>query len=122
MDNFFCTECGWHSEENPEERGWDHCPNCLCARHEIDEYGDDCGGTLEPVSIWVKSSGEWQIIQRCRLCGGMSATPYHDDDNRPLVLSIAARPLANPAFPLERIAGLTNIAGEQTEGWYDFYE
>ena len=46
-----------------------HCPNCLHSLHVDNEPGDrksDCGGFMEPISIWVRKNGEWAIIHRCR--------------------------------------------------------
>ena len=96
-----------------EEQGKepDHCPNCLLAIHEEDREGNECGGVLEPVGIWVRSENEWEIIQRCRFCGEMRTSPMDWRDNRIKILSIASKPISAPPFPLERIEELTNIMG-----------
>ena len=62
-----CPNCGWTSMG--ESGGRDHCPNCLCGIHREDVGYGECGGTLEPVSVWIKEDDCWEIIQRCRLCG-----------------------------------------------------
>lgn len=57
---------------------------------------------MEPIAVWVRKGGEWAIIHRCRLCGALSSNRIASDDNGPLLLSLAAKPLANPPFPLDR--------------------
>lgn len=93
-----------------------HCPNCLSG---IDS-DEDCGGTLEPIGIWVKSDDTWDIILRCRLCGTIKTEPMHRDDNPIKVMSIAAKPLAMPPFPIERMKEMTDMTGGNgnTDGYY----
>jgi hypothetical protein len=70
------------------------------------EPGDreaDCGGVMEPISVWVRKGGEWAVIHRCRLCGTLSSNRIAADDNDMLLLSLAVRPLGNPPFPLDRM-------------------
>ena len=68
-DVFTCRVCGW--PVGPQAAGTqhrNHCPNCLASVHLDDEPGDraaDCGGTMEPVAVWVRKGGEWAIIHRC---------------------------------------------------------
>ncbi len=70
-DVFTCRACGW--PVGPADAGTqhrNHCPNCLSSVHLDDEPGDrsaDCGGLMEPVSVWVRKGGEWAIIHRCRM-------------------------------------------------------
>lgn len=66
-----CPVCGWTPAADEPNNEWEHCPNCLSSIHVENEMGFECGGVLEPVSIWVKPCGEWEIIQRCRDCGEM---------------------------------------------------
>ena len=75
------------------------------------EDGAECGGALLPIAIWVKSDDELRIIQRCRLCGEMTVSPLHKDDSPIKVLSVAARPLSSPAFPIERVEEMTKMMG-----------
>ena len=105
-----CPNCGqiW----KPADRQ-DHCPNCLCGIHHEDDDGEICGGTLEPVSVWIQEDGAWEILQRCRLCGHMTATPMTHKDSRIKVLSIASKPLSTPPFPVKKIRELTRIMGGQ---------
>ena len=58
---------------------------------------------MEPISVWVMNNGEWRIVHRCRECGMMRANRVAGDDNELLLMSMAARPLARPPFPLDRI-------------------
>lgn len=91
-----------------------HCPNCLTSLHLDNEPGDraaDCGGQMEPVAVWVRKSGEWAIIHRCRLCGKLTSNRIAADDNPMLLMSIAMRPLCTPPFPLERIEEMTALMG-----------
>lgn len=40
-----------------------HCPNCLHSLHVDNDPGDresDCGGFMEPISIWVRKNGNGQ--------------------------------------------------------------
>lgn len=109
-ERYECPACGWTATE-PKE--YDHCPNCLCATHEEDEEGYECGGTLEPISVWVKSETEWEIIQRCRLCGELVSTPMSREDSMLKILSVAAKPLACPPFPLEKAEQLSELTGKE---------
>ena len=85
-----------------------HCPNCLHSMHLDNEPGDreaDCGGLMEPIAVWVRKGGEWAIVHRCRMCGGLSSNRVAADDNEMLLLSLAVRPLSSPPFPLDRLGG-----------------
>lgn len=114
-DVFTCKVCG--RLVVPSGAGSDHrnhCPNCLASLHLDDEPGDrsaDCGGIMDPVGVWVRKSGEWAIIHRCRRCGHFSSNRVAADDNPMKLMSIALRPLTNPPFPLERIGELTALMG-----------
>lgn len=104
-----CPACGWKPAESEAE--WAHCPQCLCGKHGEDAEGYECGGTLEPISIWVKPDGAWELIQRCRLCGGLESSPVRREDNVIKLLSVAAKPLAQPPFPIEKLEQLTALMG-----------
>lgn len=58
---------------------------------------------MEPIAVWVKPNGEWAIIHRCRECGVVRANRIAGDDSEIVLLSLAVRPLARPAFPLEKL-------------------
>lgn len=106
-DSFICRNCGWLV--SPDGSGTchrNHCPNCLYSMHLDIDPGDresDCGGIMEPISVWVRSKGEWAVIHRCKRCGYLSSNRIAADDNPAKLLSIALKPLGQPPFPLERI-------------------
>ncbi|MDD2237774.1 MAG: RNHCP domain-containing protein, partial [Kiritimatiellae bacterium] len=85
-----------------------HCPHCLWSIHVDIRTGDrrsTCRYPMEPVAIGVRRDGEWTLIHRCTACGFLRSNRIAGDDNEIMLLSIAMRPLARPAFPLERAAG-----------------
>ena len=106
-DVFTCRVCGW--PVGPQAAGTqhrNHCPNCLASVHLDDEPGDrasDCGGTMEPVAVWIRKGGEWAIIHRCKICGVLHSNRVAADDNPMLLMSLAVKPLAAPPFPLDRL-------------------
>ncbi|MGM9625635.1 MAG: RNHCP domain-containing protein [Eubacteriales bacterium] len=112
---FMCKNCG--RECVPGGAGSNHrnhCPNCLCSLHVDDKPGDrasDCGGLMEPIGVWVRYSGEWAIIHRCKRCGKLDSNRVAADDNPTKLMSIALRPLCEPPFPIERIEELTDLMG-----------
>ena len=83
-----------------------HCPHCLWSLHVDFQNGDRrsaCRSPMEPISVWVKHNGEWAVVHRCRECGALRANRIAGDDNEVILLSLALKPLARPAFPLERL-------------------
>jgi len=100
--NSRCQVCG--SPVNLDGEKLKHCPGCLSGVHtDEDRPGDGaslCRGVLEPVGVWAREDGRWEIIHRCRSCGTLSSDPVAAADNTTLLLSIAMRPLASPPFPL----------------------
>ena len=114
-DPFTCKVCG--RLVTPCGAGSDHrnhCPNCLSSLHLDNEPGDraaDCGGIMEPVAVWVRKTGEWALIHRCKRCGHLSSNRIAADDNPMKLMSIAMKPLSLPPFPLERIEELTKLMG-----------
>lgn len=117
-----CPICGWLPQRGEKGRRWTHCPNCLSGIHEENGEGLECGGTLEPVGVWVKSDREWEIIQRCSLCGEMVSDPMSEDDSPVKVLSIASKPLSEPPFPVERMEELTRMMGGRGDLGGYYYE
>ncbi len=105
QDSFICKNCG--RLITPDGAGTshrNHCPHCLASVHLDDKPGDraaNCGGIMEAVSVWVRKNGEWAIIHRCSKCGQLSSNRIAADDSQLKLMSIALRPLAQPAFPLE---------------------
>ena len=112
-DSFTCRICG--RLVVPAGAGSDHrnhCPNCLTSLHVDEEPGDraaDCGGAMEPIGVWVRKSGEWAVIHRCRRCGKLSSNRVAADDNPMKLMSIAMRPVAQPPFPLEKLEEMTAL-------------
>ncbi len=83
-----------------------HCPHCLWSLHVDFQTGDRrsaCRSPMEPISVWVKPNGEWAVVHRCRECGALRANRIAGDDNEVILLSLALKPLARPAFPLDRV-------------------
>ncbi len=58
---------------------------------------------MEPIAVSVRPDGEWTLVHRCRECGSIRANRIGGDDNPMLLMSLAARPLARPPFPLDRM-------------------
>ena len=114
-DPFTCKICG--RPVVPYGAGSDHrnhCPNCLSSLHLDNEPGDraaDCGGVMDPISVWVRKNGEWAIIHRCRMCGALSSNRIAADDNPMKLMSLAMKPVARPPFPLEQIEEMTRLMG-----------
>lgn len=115
-----CPVCDWTPAENEPNYDWEHCPNCLASIHIESEEGFECGGKFEPISIWVKSNGEWEIIQRCSWCGELRTSPFSAEDSPIKALSIASLPLSSPPFPIEKMEELTKIMGGRGDvgGYY----
>ncbi|MEL4859690.1 RNHCP domain-containing protein [Pseudoflavonifractor phocaeensis] len=114
-ETFTCKVCGrLVTPEGAGSRHRNHCPNCLSSLHVDDTPGDraaDCGGVMEPVAVWVRKGGEWAVIHRCRRCGALSSNRVAGDDNPVQLLSLAARPLAQPPFPLELLERMADAMG-----------
>ncbi len=105
--SFRCAYCRLMvSEDAPGTRHRNHCPSCLWSRHVDATTGDrrsDCGRAMEPIAIWVQPKGEWSIVHRCAGCGELRCNRIAGDDNEFALASLAARAVARPAFPLERL-------------------
>jgi len=63
-----------------------------------------CRGDMEPIALWVRPDGEWAIVHRCTRCRLVRTNRIAGDDSELALLSLAMRPLARPAFPLDRLA------------------
>ena len=114
-DSFTCKHCDRlvvSAGAGTDHRN--HCPNCLTSLHLDVEPGDrsaHCGGLMDPVAVWVRKSGEWAVVHRCRRCGALSSNRVAADDNPMKLMSIAMKPLSAPPFPLERIEEMTALMG-----------
>jgi ribosome biogenesis GTPase len=104
---FVCVKCGATAATSGAGSSHrNHCPRCLHSVHLDKVPGDRlamCGGMMEPVSVWVRKSGEWALIHRCAECGAMGSNRIAADDNEMLLLSIAAKPMSKPPFPLDAL-------------------
>ena len=87
-----------------------HCPSCLWSRHlDDDTPGDraaDCGGSMEPIAITVRTDGEWALVHRCGGCATVRVNRIAGDDNPLVLMRLAVKPLAQPPFPLEWLSRL----------------
>jgi hypothetical protein len=107
---FKCIQCNQYVSCAPSVAGVqnrNHCPACLWSRHLDVDPGDrasDCLSSMEPIAITVRGDGEWVLIHRCQGCGTLSSNRTAGDDNPLLLVRIAVKPLAQPPFPLDRLA------------------
>ena len=74
-----------------------------------------CQSLMEPISVWVRSNGEWAIVHRCRKCGTLRTNRIAGDDNEVLLISLALRPLAMPPFPLHLLSQLRDPKSKELE-------
>jgi len=106
--SFECAHCGREVyADAPGTKHRNHCPWCLWSVHLDDRPGDRaayCGGKVEPIAVSVRKGGEWALIHRCQQCGALRANRIAGDDNALMLVSLAVRPLAKPAFPLDRLS------------------
>ncbi len=104
---FRCIRCDLTvSADAPGTDHRNHCPTCLWSRHLDMRPGDRaaaCGGGMEPIAVAARRGGEWGLIHRCKECGAVRVNRIAGDDNAALLVSLAARPLATPPFPLDRL-------------------
>ena len=114
-ESFLCTHCGrLVTAQGAGSDHRNHCPYCLYSRHLDITPGDreaDCGGSMEPIAVWVRKNGEWAVIHRCSRCGSLSSNRIAADDNPMKLMSLAMRPVSSPPFPLERIEEMTRLMG-----------
>lgn len=118
-ETFVCKNCGRTVVPDGAGSGHrNHCPNCLYSQHLDHEPGDrqaDCGGSMEPIAVWVRKNGEWAIIHRCKICGALSSNRIAADDNPMKLISLAMKPVSSPPFPLDRIEEMTKLMGGEGE-------
>lgn len=116
---FICKVCGRLIRPDGAGSGHrNHCPYCLSSLHLDIQPGDraaGCGGIMEPIAVWVRKSGEWAIIHRCKSCGTLHSNRVAADDHPMKLMSLAIRPLSSPPFPLERIEEMARLMDEDSE-------
>ena len=110
-DSFRCRHCRLDVPLTaPGTKHRNHCPSCLWSLHVDDDLpGDraaDCAGSMEPVGVSVRDDGEWALVHRCGGCAAVSLNRIAGDDNPLVLMRLAVRPLAQPAFPLEWLSRL----------------
>lgn len=106
-EGFLCRRCHEFADAGAPGTGHrNHCPRCLWSVHVDERPGDrasPCGGGMEPIAVWVRPGGEWALVHRCGTCHGVRVNRIAGDDSEAVLLSLAARPMAKPPFPLERL-------------------
>jgi hypothetical protein len=104
-EGFVCKHCKREvSAETYGTRQRNHCPYCLWSLHLDESPGDrrsPCHSLMEPIGIWVKRDGEWAVIHRCCACGVLRTNRVAGDDDPWAMMALAAKPLAQPPFPLD---------------------
>jgi RNHCP domain-containing protein len=110
-DSFRCRHCRLDVPMAvPGTRDRNHCPSCLWSRHlDADAPGDraaSCAGSMEPIAVSVGDDGEWALVHRCTTCAAVSVNRIAGDDNAFALMRLAARPLAQPPFPLDALGAL----------------
>ena len=58
---------------------------------------------MEPIAIWVRDDREWSLVHRCASCKTVRVNRIAGDDNALALMSLAARPIASPPFPVDRL-------------------
>jgi ribosome biogenesis GTPase len=58
---------------------------------------------MEPIAVWVQTNGEWSLVHRCGSCKVARVNRAAGDDDAFVLLSLAARPMARPPFPVDRL-------------------
>ena len=107
VPTFTCAHC--HAPVDraaPGTRHRNHCPRCLWSMHLDDHAGDraaTCRNLMEPIAVWVRPNREWAIVHRCRQCNEVRVNRIAGDDNALALMSLAARPMAQPPFPLDSL-------------------
>lgn len=104
---FDCRHCHARvSTQAPGTHHRNHCPHCLHSLHLDHTAGDrsnDCAGLMMPIAIAARRDGEWSLVHHCQRCHAVRLNRVAGDDSPFLLLSLAARPMARPPFPLEQL-------------------
>jgi hypothetical protein len=105
--SFNCRRCGIEVPTSaPGTAHRNHCPQCLWSIHVDERPGDrasPCRGGMEPIAVWVRPDEEWALVHRCGTCHAVRVNRIAGDDNPLVLMSIAARPMAAPPFPLDKL-------------------
>jgi RNHCP domain len=103
--DFVCRRCNRPVNASAYgTRHRNHCPHCLWSIHVDEHIGDrqgGCLGLMEPIGVWVRRDGEWAIIHRCTSCELIRTNRIAGDDDAWALMSLAARALAQPPFPID---------------------
>ena len=94
---FHCPACGFEPAKNVSEKEYAHCPRCLTAIHEADSEGYECGGKLQPISIWVKPDDSWEILGGAAFAARLPLRPF-----RTRTTPFCCFPLPGGRFPCRR--------------------
>ncbi|MBE6871802.1 MAG: RNHCP domain-containing protein [Ruminococcaceae bacterium] len=82
---FVCENCGAYVQ--PLAGSYrNHCPKCLCSKHVDIMPGDranDCHGIMDPVDVVYNTKKGYQIVHKCRECGGISRNTADLDGETP---------------------------------------
>jgi ribosome biogenesis GTPase len=70
---------------------------------------------MEPIAVWIRPDDEWALVHRCLACQALKTNRISGDDNEFVLLSLAARPMAQPPFPLHPLARGGRIEDEDAE-------
>ena len=88
-EDFTCEFCG----ASVKGTGYtDHCPSCLCGKHVDNNPGDraaGCGGKMVAVGAEYRA-GEFMISYRCVVCGKRTRISAAENDNKELLMGLAA--------------------------------
>lgn len=105
--SFHCRRCRVEvPTQAPGTEHRNHCPQCLWSIHVDERPGDrrsPCGGGMEPIAVWVRPDEEWALVHRCGSCHTVRVNRIAGDDHPLVLMSIAARPMASPPFPLDKL-------------------
>lgn len=83
---FVCINCG--AAVKPLNNGSyrNHCPVCLCSVHVDVRPGDRanrCAGLMMPVALVHSGNKGWQIVHRCKRCGGVRSNRVAAETDQP---------------------------------------
>lgn len=97
-EGFTCDHCG--KSVVPIKYGGsyrNHCPFCLYSKHvDFDIPGDranSCGGTMEPISVFTRRTGEYVLVHRCLKCGFERYNRVAADDDAELLVKLSGLPV-----------------------------